>query len=97
MSFINTKKGECYIFISISDHVTLVQLINTSGIVNYAVIINGFWIKYFNFRRALPLMKKSLDIIWNPSKYKKGFYAEFEYIYYVVRYVNPKEKSANTE
>ena len=29
---------------------------------------------------------------FSPSKYKKGMYAEFEDVYYAIRYVNSKEK-----
>ena len=36
-------------------------------------------------------------MFWFPSKYKKGIYAEFGDFYSAARYVNPKEKSANTE
>ena len=31
------------------------------------------------------------------SKYEKGVYGEFKYIYHDIRYVNPKVKYENTE
>ena len=40
-----------------SDHVTLVQLKDSSGNVNHAVSITVSWIYYYNNKRALPLMK----------------------------------------
>ena len=62
-------------FNDISDHVTLVQLIDTSGNFNHAVIIIGCWIYDSNYKRALPSIKEYLDIICSPYKDEKGMYA----------------------
>ena len=95
--WLHEKKSEFDILNDISDHVTLVQLIDTAGNVNHVVIIIGCCIYYSNYKRALPFIKESLDIIFSPSKDEKGMYAEFKYVYYAIRYVNPKAKSAKTE
>ena len=39
-------RGEFYIINNISDYITLVQLIKTTGNVNHAVSINVYWIYY---------------------------------------------------
>ena len=49
------------------------------------------------YKRELPSMKESLDIICSPSKDKKGTYAEFGYIFYAVSYFNPKRKSSKSK
>ena len=41
----------------ISEHVTLVKLINTIENVNHAILITGRWIYYSNHKREFPLMK----------------------------------------
>ena len=38
-------------------------------------------------------MIPSLDIICSPSRYLKGSYAEFQDIFYAVRYENPLAES----
>ena len=38
-----------------------------------------------------------MHIIFSLSKDEKVIYSEFEYVYYAVRYMKPKEKSANNE
>ena len=53
----NEKTGEYYIFNYISDHVTLVQLVETSVNVNHAVSITGCWIYDSNYKISLPLIK----------------------------------------
>ena len=52
-----------------------------------------FFICDSNYKRALPLMKESLDSIFSPYKNEKGMYAEFEDVFYEVMYFNPKENS----
>ena len=42
-------------------------------------------------------MKESMSILCYTSNYDKVMYSEFEYVYYAVSYVNPKEKLAKTE
>ena len=43
MSFFNGKKRRILYFNDISDHVTLVQIMDTTGNVIYAVSITVFW------------------------------------------------------
>ena len=64
--------GELDILNYISDRVVLVQLIDTTGNFNHAVSIIGGWRYYSNYKRALCLIKKSLNIISSPYRYKKG-------------------------
>ena len=45
---LNEKTGKFGILNHISDHVTLVQLIDTISNVNNAVSINGYWIYDYN-------------------------------------------------
>ena len=49
-------KGWFDIFNDFSDHVTLIQLIDTSGSINHAVIITISWIYDSNYKRVLPLI-----------------------------------------
>ena len=88
------NKGSFDIFNDISDHVTLVQLIDTAGNDNRAVSITGYWIYDYNYKRALPLMIESLDIIFSFFKDEKGIYAEFKDVIYAVGCENPLAKSA---
>ena len=81
----------------ISDHVTLVQPIDTSGNVNHVITIIGCWIYYYNYQISHPLIKQTLDIIFYQFQYGKEMYTEFKYVYNAVRYVNPKAKPENNE
>ena len=78
------KTGEFDILNDISDYVALVQLVYTAGNANHAVSIIECWIYDFNYKRAPPLIKESLDIIFSPSKYYKVMYEEFKYVHYAV-------------
>ena len=89
--------GEFDIFNGISNHVTLVQLVYTPSNVNHVVSITGCLICYSNYKILVPLIKSYLNTICSTSKDEKLMYAEFKSVYYAVRYVNPKEKPANTE
>ena len=60
----NLKTGEFYIFDEISDHVTLVQLIDTDSNTNNAVSITGPWIYDSNYKISFTLIKVSLDRHW---------------------------------
>ena len=91
------KTVEFDILNDISDHVTLVQLIDTDGNVHHSVNINRCSLYKYNDKRALTLIKKSLDIMYSTYKNEKGIYAEFKSVYYASRYVNPKAKYANTD
>ena len=78
---------------NISDHVTLVQLEDSSGNVNHAIIIKWCLIYNWNYKRALTLMREYVDIICYPSKYEIVMYAELKDISYSVRYKKPLAKS----
>ena len=51
------KKQVNFYFNDISEHVALVQVIDTSVNVNHAVSITGFWIYDSNYKRGLNLIK----------------------------------------
>ena len=51
----------------ISEHVTLVNLMDYLGNVNHAIGIVGYWIFDSNYERALVLNRESLGIICAPS------------------------------
>ena len=74
----------------IGEHVTLVQLIYIAGNVNHVVSIIRCWIYDSNYKRALPLIKEPLDIIFSPYKDYDDMYAYFGVVLYAVSYVNPK-------
>ena len=56
-NMVKQKTGEFDILYDIRDHVTLVQLVYTSGNVNHAVSIIGCWIYDSNYKIELPLIK----------------------------------------
>ena len=55
------KKGGFDILNYISDNFVLFQLIDTAGDLNRAVSIIGCWIYNSIYKRALPLIKESLN------------------------------------
>ena len=55
--WLNKKTDEFDILSDISEHVTLVKLIDTADNGNHALSIIGYWIYSSNYRRALPLIK----------------------------------------
>ena len=55
------------ILIYISEHVTLVQLMDYLVRVNHAISVFGYWIFYSNYKRALVLNREFLDMICAPS------------------------------
>ena len=70
----------------ISANVTLVQLMDSLGNVNYAVSVVFSWIFELNDERALVLNRASLDMICAPSVGEEQD-AMFETVYYAVRYI----------
>ena len=52
------KRKTLYILNNISEHVTLVQMMETIGNIYHAVSISGFWIYNPNNKKALPLVKE---------------------------------------
>ena len=69
---------------NVSEHVTLVQLMESLGNVNHAISIVGRWIFDSNYKKALCLTQESLDLIWSPSVGEEQV-ATFWYVFYAVR------------
>ena len=59
--------GSYDILKDISEHVTLVQLMNSLGNVNHAISAVGYWIFDSNYEEALVLSIESLDMIFSLS------------------------------
>ena len=57
------KKGYYNIHTYISEHVTLVQLMDSLVNLNHDIIIVGYWIFDPNYKRALVLNRESLYMI----------------------------------
>ena len=55
------------ILTEISEHVTLVQLMDYLSNVNHAINVVGYWIFDSNYAKSLVLNRESLDIICAPS------------------------------
>ena len=71
---------------SISEHVTLVQLMYSLGKVNHDISVVGYWIFDSNYENALVLNRESLDIICVPSVGEEQV-AKLETAFYVVIYI----------
>ena len=61
------KKGYCDILIDISEHFTLVQLMDFLVNVNHAIGVVGYWIFDSNYEKLFVLNRESLDMIFAPS------------------------------
>ena len=68
----------------ISESVTLVQLMDSLGNVNYAISVVGYWIFDSNYQKSLVLNMASLDMIF-PPYVGEGKAAEFELVFTAVR------------
>ena len=81
------KKKESYdIMKDISEHITLVQLMDSLGNVNHAISVFGNWIFESNYKKALVLNRESLYMICAPSVGKEQV-AQFETVFTSVRYI----------
>ena len=80
------KKGGYKILEDVSANITLVQLMDSIGNFNHAIIVVGNCIFDSNYERALNLNKASLDMICAPSVGEEQN-AIFEKVYYAVRYI----------
>ena len=80
------KKGSCDILKDISEHFTLVQLMDYLGNVNHAISVVGYWIFDSNYKKALVLNRESLDMIFAPSVGEEQD-DEFETAFAAVRYI----------
>ena len=76
---------------NISEYITLVQLKYFIVNVNHSVSVVGDWIVYSNFENILTLNEVSLDLIVYCADDKDAI-SEFEEVFYVVRFINPKAK-----
>ena len=68
------------IMTAISEHVTLVQLMDYLGNLNHAISGVGYWIFESNYEIALVLNRESLDMIFAPSVGEKQV-ATFETVF----------------
>ena len=59
--------GSYDILKEITEHVTLVQLMNYLGNVNHAISVVRYWIFDSNYKKLLVLNRESLDMICAPS------------------------------
>ena len=75
------QKGSFDVLNSKSQHVTLVQLIDSLGNVNHTISVVGYWIFDSNYEKVLVLNRKSLGIICAPSVGKEQV-AKFETVFY---------------
>ena len=55
--------GSYGILVDISEHITLVYLMDFIGNVNHAIGVVGYWIFDSNYEKALVLNRESLDMI----------------------------------
>ena len=78
--------GSYDILSEISEHVTLVKLMDYLGNVNHAISVVGYWIFDSNYEKALVLNRELLGMICAPSVGEKKF-AEFETVFTDVRYI----------
>ena len=62
------KTHEYKILEDISEHVTLVQLMDSLGNVNHAISVVGNWIFDSNYEKAFVLNRASLDMICAPFR-----------------------------
>ena len=76
-------------FNNISEHVTLLHLLDTVMNVNIAASITGNCIFNSNDEKELRLEKYSFDLIWYSSN-DEDIFAMLETVYYEVRHVNTR-------
>ena len=70
----------------ISEHFTLVQLMDYLGNVNHAISVVGYWIFDSNYKIALVLNRELLDMICVHSNSEEEV-ATFETYFCAVRYI----------
>ena len=78
--------GSFKILTDISQHVTLVQLIDSLGNVNHSISVVGCCIFDSNYERSLVLNKEYLDMIFAPSVGEEEV-AMFETVFCYVIYI----------
>ena len=80
------KKGLYKILEDISEHFTLVQLMDSLGNVNNDISVVGYWILDSNYEKALVLNRASLDMICAPYVGEEQA-AKFETVFTAVGYI----------
>ena len=70
----------------ISEIFTLVQLMDSLGNVNRAIIIVGHWIFDSNYKKAFFLAQVSMYLIFSHSIGEEPV-ATFQFVFYAVRYI----------
>ena len=83
---IQSKNDAFGILNEIRENVTLVQSMDSLGILNHAIIIVGHWIFDYNYNKALCLKQVLMDILCSPS-IDEELAATFQSIFYAVRYI----------
>ena len=78
--------GSYDILTDISEHVTLVQLMDSLVNVNHPIIVVGYWIFDSNYERELVLNRESLDMVCAPSVSEEEV-ATFETAFCAVIYI----------
>ena len=78
--------GSYDILTDISEHVTLVQLMDYLGNVNHAISVVGYWIFESNYKKSLVLNRESLGVIISPSVGEEKV-DEFKTVFNAVRYI----------
>ena len=86
------QKGLYKLLEEISEHFTLVQLMDSLGNVNHAISVVGYWIFYSNYEKSLVLNRASLDMIYDPSVGEEQA-TKFELVFTAVRYVCSETQS----
>ena len=71
---------------NISEHVTLVQLMDSLGNVNNSVSVLGKWIFDSNYKKSLPLTIESLNLLCYCSE-KWKIFTLFDTVFYSVIYM----------
>ena len=80
------KKGSYDILTIISEHVNLVQLMDSLGNVNHAISVVRYWIFEYNYKGALVINRELLDMICAPSIGEEQVTA-FEIVFTAVRQI----------
>ena len=80
------RRGSDDILTFISEHVTLVQLMDYLGNVNHAISDIRYWMFDSNYNKALVLNRELLNMICSPSVVEEQV-AVFETLFTAVRYI----------
>ena len=80
------NKGSYDILTDISEHVTLVKLMDSLGNVNHVISVVGYWLFDSKYKKSLVLNRELLDMICAPSAGEEQV-AVFETLFTAVRYI----------